>query len=170
MIILITGKPRVGKTALNTFFAKWSYHRYGSYRYKRSVLEINADNENRINKLAIPYKAPIFTNYDKRLLDVLEPKVAERYYLKGKVVLSLIEHKKKQEAKGNTFGWKPQKIGGGQPELLRPKVAGVQVQTLSLKNKATEFERLTETSSALCARDYKGYGNQQATAIMEIYE
>ncbi len=64
MIILITGKPRVGKTALNTFFAKWSYHSNGSYRYKRSVLEINADNENRINKLAIPYKAPIFTNYD----------------------------------------------------------------------------------------------------------
>ena len=105
------------------------------------------------------------------LRELLETDVDERYYLKGKVVLSLIEHKKKQEAKGNTFGWKPQKIGGGgQPELLRPKVAGVQVQTLSLKNKATEFERLTETSSALCARDYKGYGNQQATAVMEIEE
>lgn len=46
----------------------------------------------------------------------------------------------------------------------------MQIQTLSLKNKATEFERLTETSSALCARDYKGYGNQQATAVMEIEE
>ena len=60
----------------------------------------------------------------------------------------------------------PEKIGG-QPELLRQKAAGVQVQTLLLKNEATEIVRLTETSSALLARDGKGYGKQGAVAVME---
>ncbi len=65
------------------------------------------------------YDFPNKKGCNKRLLDVLEPKVAERYYLKGKVVLSLMEHKKKQEAKGNTFGWKPQKIGGGAARTIK---------------------------------------------------
>lgn len=64
MIIIITGKPRVGKTALNTFFAKYSYHARGSLRFRRSLEELKAENENRINKLILPDRVPIYTNYE----------------------------------------------------------------------------------------------------------
>ncbi|MDE7440055.1 MAG: hypothetical protein K2N23_06075 [Clostridia bacterium] len=64
MIVIITGKPRVGKTALNTFFAKCSYHAYGSLRFNRCITELTISNENRINKLVLPKQTPIYTNYE----------------------------------------------------------------------------------------------------------
>lgn len=64
MIVIITGKPRVGKTALNTFFAKCSYHTRGCARLHRSIEEINITNTSRTNKLELPNKTPIYTNYE----------------------------------------------------------------------------------------------------------
>ncbi len=64
MIVIITGKPRVGKTALNTFFAKCSCLSRGAVRLRRSIAEINLLNEYRINKLGLPNKTPIYTNYE----------------------------------------------------------------------------------------------------------
>lgn len=65
MITIICGKPRVGKTALNTHFALQSLLKDGSRRLKRCVAEINSFNtERRSNKLLIPDKPPIYTNYD----------------------------------------------------------------------------------------------------------
>lgn len=64
MIVIITGKPRVGKTALNTFFAKCSYHTSGNLRYRRCIADITLSNESRVNKLTLPNKAPIYFNYE----------------------------------------------------------------------------------------------------------
>ena len=48
----------------------------------------------------------------KRLKDVLEKKVDEKYYLKKETIDNLNIHKQKQEEKGNNFGWKPTDGGG----------------------------------------------------------
>lgn len=180
-ILLMENVPGVLSSRNIGEFAEWLKVLDG-LGYKTKWQKLNATDfnvpQNRERLFAVSalgdhfYGFPIGKGLNRRLLDVLEPKVAESYYLKGGVVLSLIEHKKKQESIGNSYGWKPLKKigGGGQSELLRPKAVGVQTQTLLLKNRATEFIRLTETASACCARDGKGYGNQQATAIMEITE
>ncbi len=36
-----------------------------------------------------------------------------------------------------------------------------------LSNQGKKFERETETASALMARDYKGFGNQTSTGVLE---
>lgn len=65
MIYIICGKPRVGKTALNTHFALQSVKRDGNLRLKRCIAEINAWNAMRgSNKLTIPQAPPIYTNYE----------------------------------------------------------------------------------------------------------
>lgn len=64
MIIIITGLPRVGKTALNTYFAKEEYLRYGHSLYKNCCLEIESLNLKRKNKLILPKQAPVYTSYE----------------------------------------------------------------------------------------------------------
>ncbi len=64
MITIITGLPRVGKTALNTYFAKESVHRYGQILHKRCCIEIDLMNRNREKKLTLPSKPPIYTSYE----------------------------------------------------------------------------------------------------------
>ena len=51
----------------------------------------------------------------RKLKDMLESNVSEEYYLKPEVVIQLIKHKEKQDAKGNGFGWKPidMSVNGG---------------------------------------------------------
>ena len=56
---------------------------------------------------------PTPTGCTQRLKDVLEKNVDEKYYLKGKTVLQLIEHKRRHAAKGNSFGWQPVNPSGG---------------------------------------------------------
>lgn len=43
----------------------------------------------------------------RKLKDMLESNVSEEYYLKPEVVIQLIKHKERHDAKGNGFGWKP---------------------------------------------------------------
>lgn len=37
-----------------------------------------------------------------------------------------------------------------------------------MTNKGRNLERFTDTAGTLMARDYKGFGNQAMTAVMEI--
>lgn len=65
MIYIICGKPRVGKTALNTHFALQLLKKDGALRLKRCIAEINAWNAARANnKLVVPDTPPIYTNYE----------------------------------------------------------------------------------------------------------
>lgn len=49
---------------------------------------------------------------EKRLKDVLEESVDEKYYLSDETVRRLIIHKERNESNGNGFGWKPVDGGG----------------------------------------------------------
>lgn len=64
MIIIITGKPRVGKTALNTYFLQRSLKAVGRLRLKRCREVIRSFNTGRKNDLTAPDKIPMYTNYE----------------------------------------------------------------------------------------------------------
>jgi hypothetical protein len=63
MIVIICGKPRSGKTALNTYFAQRSLSD-GNMRMRKCISAINDINQGRTNKLTLPDKPPIYTNYE----------------------------------------------------------------------------------------------------------
>lgn len=50
------------------------------------------------------------------------------------------------------------------------RVIEFEVDTIKVRNQATEFADFTDVAGTLLARDYKGFGNQEMTAIMETYE
>lgn len=105
------------------------------------------------------------------LKDVLEENVDESYYLKPEVVISLIKHKERHDAKGHGFGWQPIDIdGGGTQRQLKQRADIDRKQTLLLSQQATKIDKFTQVANALMARDYKGFGNQPMTAIMEVDE
>lgn len=49
---------------------------------------------------------------ERRLKDVLEEKVDEKYYLSDKIIAGFDAHKQRMEERGNGFGWKPTEGGG----------------------------------------------------------
>ena len=62
MITIITGKPGVGKTALNTYFC-WQTYRNDSARLLKLIRDrIELINESRITPLTAPTDPPIYTN------------------------------------------------------------------------------------------------------------
>jgi DNA (cytosine-5)-methyltransferase 1 len=50
------------------------------------------------------------------------------------------------------------------------RVIEFEVDTIKVRNQTTEFADFTDVAGTLLARDYKGFGNQEMTAIMETYE
>lgn len=75
-----------------------------------------------------------------RLKDILEKTVDEKYYLSGDKVESILANfiARQNEASG-----------------------------INLKNQATTFDGLTDVAHTLMARDYKGFGNQSMTGVIE---
>lgn len=71
-----------------------------------------------------------------RLKDLLEGEVDEKYYISEEKTKSLIS-----QMKGDEIG-------------------------VTLKNQATEFVKPVDESLCLLARDYKGFGNQEMTAVV----
>lgn len=75
-----------------------------------------------------------------RLKDILEKTVDEKYYLSGDKVESILANfiARQNEASG-----------------------------INIKNQATTFDGLTDVAHTLMARDYKGFGNQSMTGVIE---
>lgn len=75
-----------------------------------------------------------------RLKDILEKTVNEKYYLSGDKVESILANfiARQNEASG-----------------------------INIKNQATTFDGLTDVAHTLMARDYKGFGNQSMTGVIE---
>lgn len=65
-ITIICGKPRVGKTALNTCFAIWEMQVNGATRLQRSKEKIEVLNAKYKSGLTAPATPPIYTNYAAR--------------------------------------------------------------------------------------------------------
>ncbi len=84
---------------------------------------------------------PEQTEVTTRLRDVLESTVDERYYLSEEKTAKLV----------------------AQLESSVNESTGV-----NLKNQATELARVTDCSGTLMARDYKGFGNQEMTGVLEF--
>lgn len=67
MLIEIVGKPRTGKTALNTLFMSREVQ-YSSYALQNASKQLIASfNEERELKLGYPKKAPIYANYEAKI-------------------------------------------------------------------------------------------------------
>lgn len=58
------------------------------------------------------YQFPEPFPLERRLKDVLEPQVDEKYYLSDKIIEGFNAHKQRMEERGNGFGWKPTDGGG----------------------------------------------------------
>ena len=84
------------------------------------------------------YKFPEPVVLTKRLKDVLEPQVDEKYYLSNKVLQNL-------------------------------KTTSFEKSGAILSKCATHLDKLTDVSGTLMARDYKGFGNQATTGVIEPF-
>lgn len=86
------------------------------------------------------FKFPEQIPLTTRLKDILEKTVGEKYYLSGDKVESILANfiARQNEASG-----------------------------INLKNQATTFDGLTDVAHTLMARDYKGFGNQSMTGVIE---
>lgn len=86
------------------------------------------------------FKFPEQIPLTTRLKDILEKAVDEKYYLSGDKVESILANfiARQNEASG-----------------------------INLKDQATTFDGLTNVAHTLMARDYKGFGNQSMTGVIE---
>lgn len=86
------------------------------------------------------FKFPEQIPLTTRLKDILEKTVDEKYYLSGDKVESILANfiARQNEASG-----------------------------INLKDQATTFDGLTDVAHTLMARDYKGFGNQSMTGVIE---
>lgn len=88
------------------------------------------------------FKFPEQIPLTTRLKDILEKTVDEKYYLSGDKVESILTNfiARQNEASG-----------------------------INLKDQATTFDGLTDVAHTLMARDYKGFGNQSMTGVIEPF-
>ena len=98
-------------------FNKWQAE-LESYGYSNFAQVLNAkdygvpQNRERVFLVSIlddnaRYHFPEPFKLEKRLKDVLEVNVDEKYYLSEKIIAGFDAHKKRMEERGNGFGWKP---------------------------------------------------------------
>lgn len=105
-----------------SLFNKWQAE-LESYGYSNFAQVLNAkdygvpQNRERVFLVSIlddnaRYYFPEPFKLEKRLKDVLETNVDEKYYLSEKIIAGFDAHKKRMEERGNGFGWKPTDGGG----------------------------------------------------------
>lgn len=94
---------------------------------------------------------------------MLEDKVDERYYLPDDKVAAMITPPPRSD----------KSVTPSVPaeEVPQTTTAGTcSLAGVKLSKKGTQFEGYCETALTLLARDYKGFGNQQMTGVMEHNE
>lgn len=108
------------------------------------------------------FKFPSPIPLKKALVDMLEDKVDERYYLPDDKVAAMITPPRSDKSVTPSVPAEevPQTTTAGTCSLVGVK----------LSKKGTQFEGYCETALTLLARDYKGFGNQQMTGVMEHNE
>lgn len=88
------------------------------------------------------FKFPEQIPLTTRLKDILEKNVDEKYYLSSDKVESILAN----------FIARQNEVSG-----------------INLKDQATTFDGLTDVAHTLMARDYKGFGNQSMTGVIEPF-
>lgn len=117
-LLLENVKALVSKKFL-PLFQKWQAE-LEEYGYVNFYQVLNAknygvpQNRERVFMLSIrndgdnpEYSFPQPFELDRKLKDVLESNVDERYYLSDTLIRGFDEHKKRMKERGNGFGWKP---------------------------------------------------------------
>jgi hypothetical protein len=52
-------------------------------------------------------------------------------------------------------------------DTMQELATSKQMEAVLLKNQGLEFEKITDVSNTLMARDYKGFGNQAMNGVIE---
>lgn len=110
-------------------FNKWQLE-LESYGYRNFAKVLNAknygipQNRERIFMVSIldenaKYEFPKPIKLERRLKDMLDPVVDEKYYLKDASIRKMDEHAKRNKAAGRGFGWKPTDGNGIAPAILQ---------------------------------------------------
>lgn len=105
-----------------------------------------------------------------RLKDMLEDKVDEKYFLSDKMIDFFKYNDEKQRNLGNGFRFN---VSDG--DVVAKTITtnegnrmGDNFITCLLKNKGKELSKTTDVANTLMARDYKGFGNQEMNAVIQI--
>ena len=116
-----------------------------------------------LNGRGYEYDFPEPIRLTKKLKDLLEDHVDEKYYLTLSQIEMFVKHTEKKQAEGCGFKFEPTDGGGmlnayqREPERER--------MTISLSRNGVGAE--TDEAHALLARDYKGLCNQPTNGVME---
>ena len=115
-VLLMENVPDVIGTKNVSHFAKW-LEKLESIGYKCYWKVLNGKDygipQNRERCFMVSILGDYFYDFpqpiklEKRLKDLLETEVDEKYYLSDRVISSLEKHRMRHEEKGHGFGWKP---------------------------------------------------------------
>ena len=94
--------PSENSTPYHVYYKVLNAKKYGVPQNRERVFIIGI-RDDQDNKFTWP-KEQVLT---KRLKDVLEPEVDEKYYLSDKLISGFLNHKERHEEKGTGFKWKP---------------------------------------------------------------
>lgn len=126
-VLLMENVPEVIGERHAKHFAEWVKFLDGlGYKSKWDLLNAKdfgiPQNRNRCFMVSVLgdyyYDFPQGKPLEKRLIDVLQVKVDERYYIKGRTIQMLINHAKRQAEKGNGFKFEPSTGGGYAHSIL----------------------------------------------------
>lgn len=173
-ILLMENVPQVHGKKNQQDFNKWcnTLEEMGYHNYWQDLNAKNygiPQNRNRCFMVSLLvdyyYSFPKPQKLEVRLKDFLDKKVDDKYYLPDKKVEMFIAHTRNQQEKGNGFKFEPTSGGGMQRQLQQEQEA--EPMTILLSNKGMQYEKTIDCATTLMARDYKGFGNQAMTAIIE---
>lgn len=109
------------------------------------------------------YDFPVGKLLTKKLKDVLETEVEEKYYL-SKIAIKNLNLDAIEDGLGDSEAISKTVRAGGRGNLDRHCWDIVVESSL---NQGKNIERKTETETTLMARDYKGFGNQVSMGVLE---
>lgn len=186
-ILLMENVPQVHSEQNASDFSEWLNFLAGK-GYFNYYEDLNAKDfgipQNRERCFCVSMLNPMFyifpypTGTDKKLKDVLEDEVESKYYIKGDKVRKLISDLvmsgkliSKQASKGVTYRPIIQESSSRQTvskqDMTQESQTCKQTEPVLLKSQGSEFEKFTDTATTLMARDFKGFGNQSMTGVIE---
>lgn len=109
------------------------------------------------------FKFPTPIPLKRALVDMLEEKVDERYYLSDDKVAAMIAPPPRPDRSVTPSGL--------EAEAQQTATLGTcSLAGAKLSRKGTQFDGYCDTALTLLARDYKGFGNQQMTGVVEQHD
>ena len=114
------------------------------------------------------FKFPKGFDNGKRLKNMLEDEVDEKYYINTprakELIDDLIRSGKLDKEYSNTVR------SGGERKHRQAPMGCYSDITCLLSNQCGYFDKETDVANTLCARDYKGFGNQQMNGVITKLE